>query len=190
MTLHQFRRRTKHFCFALSAPLCILFLAGWVRSHLTGDEVRYIHHREGTLTKQWVAAHGGGDFVVCHWSGHLLTFVAPPRWQHLRSTTGPVRHNLPDYVHGLFGYGVCHHRPTGSLLKRYDALVLPYWLPALITGMPWLVVGWRRWASRAARRIAAGLCPACGYDLRASEDRCPECGIARTGRPAVAAGAV
>jgi hypothetical protein len=47
-------------------------------------------------------------------------------------------------------------------------LVVPTLLPTL-----WLL---RR--RRVRRRIRRGLCPACGYDVRASPGRCPECGSA------------
>lgn len=38
----------------------------------------------------------------------------------------------------------------------------------------------RHWVveSRVSRRRLAGQCTVCGYDLRASKERCPECGMA------------
>ena len=50
---------------------------------------------------------------------------------------------------------------------------IPHWLVALAGAIA--PVAWLRRA-RWRRRIAKGLCPKCGYDLRATLDRCPECG--------------
>jgi hypothetical protein len=55
---------------------------------------------------------------------------------------------------------------------------LPYWALAAATGLlpaAYVVATARR--RRKRRRQGRGLCPACGYDLRATPDRCPECGL-------------
>ncbi len=48
------------------------------------------------------------------------------------------------------------------------------WLPTLLFGVwpAWLLLPFYR----RHRRKKLGLCVKCGYDLRASKDRCPECG--------------
>jgi hypothetical protein len=53
----------------------------------------------------------------------------------------------------------------------------PCWFLFLLTAI--LPARWAAIGASVAKRRASGLCPACGYDLRASPDRCPECGAGR-----------
>lgn len=60
---------------------------------------------------------------------------------------------------------------------RQSALGLPCWFVLLLAGV--LPALWlRRFSPWGRRRFREqhGLCPTCGYDLRASLERCPECG--------------
>lgn len=69
--------------------------------------------------------------------------------------------------------------PTGKTLTYgYSVSIwaMADWLPAAALG---LLLLWPVWTLRQQRlRRMIGRCRACGYDLRASIDRCPECGTA------------
>lgn len=51
---------------------------------------------------------------------------------------------------------------------------IPYWLLVAVTAIAPGLWGMQYWRKR--RRKRKGMCRNCGYDLRASPDRCPECG--------------
>jgi hypothetical protein len=71
-----------------------------------------------------------------------------------------------------FAYARIEYTADGRQSRR--ALYLPHWAPLLAFAAAPSLRAWR--AFRRHRRRGPGLCAACGYDLRATPDRCPECG--------------
>ena len=73
----------------------------------------------------------------------------------------------------------------GGLYEQDRDLRLPHWVLVLLLGFLPARRGWKVARNRhRAGCIERSLCPACGYDLRATPDRCPECGAVPVAPPA------
>lgn len=122
------------------------------------------------------------------WTAHTRTDTASASY----TIPGPLDEQLSEemelIVDGLWrplhdrGIGVrlyvaAHDAFSGPVIRSNAfilRLALPHWLIASVAGLVLILTvrpDWRR-----HRRSARGHCPHCGYDLRASPDRCPECG--------------
>jgi hypothetical protein len=87
-------------------------------------------------------------------------------WDTIRNTTGTV------YVGGT----------PYNFTFRVRRMGAAWWMIVTVTLIaPALRLTW--WLIR-RRRVVAGRCPVCGYDLRATPDRCPECGTPAYNPPA------
>ena len=90
----------------------------------------------------------------------------------------PVAASAPWWTQRGFRYRrfVPPPQPGSPLSYTYTDIGVPHWaLVAAASVLP-AAVARRRWRERRRRR--AGVCAKCGYDLRATPERCPECGAA------------
>lgn len=120
------------------------------------------------------------------WGERARTFgwLAPPAsdW----TAVWPSRDNtLLDFAPADFVYRDL--RIFGFLVTRLSdgsravAVASPGWVVLLVAAVP-VVLRVRR-SRRTIRWAAEGRCRSCGYDLRASPDRCPECGTEPVASP-------
>lgn len=86
----------------------------------------------------------------------------------------PITYRVHDYVVEIYG-GHIHWYPRITDTPNLRRHQLALWIPAL----PFIVLFYfaHRPVYRNHRRRILGLCLHCGYDLRASRERCPECGV-------------
>ena len=105
----------------------------------------------------------------------------PAGWSHDRVTRGKVFSEFRGYHFPTFGPPAVRLGQGG--MNQYSLFLrLPFWMAAaLFAGPPAMYL---RRARRAAAGQGAGRCAACGYDLRASPSRCPECGAEPKGATA------
>jgi hypothetical protein len=82
---------------------------------------------------------------------------------------------VTEWELGGFAWDERRNTRRGTLHAR---AVVPCWCIAAASAVLPLGRAAARQRSRRHNRRIRGRCPACGYDLRASPDRCSECGAA------------
>jgi hypothetical protein len=166
------RRRLHAILAALSFVLFLLTTALWVRSYWRGDEVCHLTGIRGYYLE---TARGSAMYFTAR------TYTYPRArsdWNYFAHLDPAGRQQAMNDIEqrtaarlGNGGRVLGFAFRGGDWLAGKDATVLmfPLWAPAIVFAIPPAL-----WIRR--RRLAPGLCSECGYDLRASKDRCPECG--------------
>jgi len=156
------------------AFLCVIIVAAWVRGYFVADTIGYGFARPGgKLLLVGVLAGRGGIGVAVVSDRDSQPGIHGPFWQRDRPAYAAELGNEPRSRKAL---GFVFLRITPPAPVRGWAVAVPLWFMLLLMSVwpAWHFRGlWRR---ERRRRQRLGLCLRCGYDLRASADRCPECG--------------
>jgi hypothetical protein len=141
--------------------LCVVTVALWVRSGSVCDSLGL------SWGAQTVWVTSGRSTVLVEWM--RWPGSEGRHWQRIVIPGGGPRPSPPRPLDSRFGGYL-----GGGVRGTQWAVHFPHWalIPVgTVAPLVWFVKTGRR-----RRRSRAGLCPHCGYDLRATPGRCPECG--------------
>ncbi len=142
---------------AASLLFCLASMVLWVRSYWTIDKIQVV-------APAWreLATYNGR----LHLAGSQNTYVFPLFQSEAIARNVRYAFDQPDYDWILFRWG-------GIASGGYWFVGVQLWLIMLVTA---ILPAVRIRQLIRARPSQIGICRMCGYDLRATPDRCPECG--------------
>jgi hypothetical protein len=178
-----------HGAAAVSLLLFIGAVALWMMSYRS----EYDLYRTVDRGRQQIGVSRGEVYLLSAWQGDdsASARYGPSEW---KLGEGPAsdefyaevaRHSPNERPVAGFFFG----RSEANGLRQTE-LLIPIWLlAALLALLPVLDLMRYRKRRREALRRKMGRCRRCGYDLRATPERCPECGAVPTAKPSRPGGA-
>ena len=176
------KHRLLNFLTALSLLVCVALVVSWAPSFRRSHWVSWVRQDapgSGFTACKLMISYGGLEASVTRFPVHdrVMAQDFGPLGLHYERDQPWRRSENPLY----FGAGRHVLRSTHGGVIRWA--VVPLWAPAALAAAPTAVrVASRARRRRRFRRRDRGLCPDCGYDLRATPERCPECGAVAESR--------
>jgi hypothetical protein len=161
----------------LSLILCVGTVGIWMRSLAVEDDIFVLDkdHQGETFVTISLGEVGLSRYQIKS-AGFAFSDAFPfHEMFHPPQAIKRYRPELPQVSFQFLGV-----RWNEGIEQESTALyvIAPLWLPAVVTALlpSFFVVRLLEARRRRRRRRRFGLCQACGYDMRATPGRCPECG--------------
>lgn len=181
--------RPSHLRMPATVVILALLAAFWMRSYLYGDKAHFVGSAWGIGITSYVGrihfnfypgypgTEYAGDVLANPGAHHIPGFVVQS-WE-----LGESDREYWDtyYYDRMIWPGILFTRARVDIEPEmrfaagvYHAVVIHYCYPIGVVLAVSAITAFRH--SRAKQQASRSLCAKCGYDLRASAERCPECG--------------
>jgi hypothetical protein len=170
----------------LSLVLAVSIGALWVRSEFRADALAWlgspgfaVESADGRL-RFWLCREFPVSLpAVWHAGSAALTYRREgPGYEWDGGSSSAARGWLVTWQAGVLRYRRPQTRGPVIAAARYVEMVMPHGLLiAAMLVMPAYALASTHASRRRAARLREKSCPSCGYDLRATPGRCPECGV-------------